>query len=454
MTSAAPQPAAPEPLALHPSPPLPGPPMTVAAPEPWGLVRRIAFRFALAYLFLYSFPSPLDALPGTDSLVKAISEVGHTVIPWVGKHVLRLETDITIFTNGSGDTTYNYVQVLVLFAVALVAAAVGSIVDRRRTQYVQAHDVLRVYVRYVLAMSMLSYGLAKVFHIQFSFPQPERFVQPLGEFSPMGLVWTFMGYSSGYTFLAGAAECVGGLLLLFRRTTSLGAVVLIGVMGNVVALNFFYDIPVKLYSSHLLLMAVFLLLPDAQRLLHVLLLNRPTTPRKLATPVPLSQREARGVLALRVLFLGAVAWAFFQEFSALNAWFKAAAQHALLGLYTVESFTRDGQVLPPLLGDTTRWRYAAVSSHGRMTVRLMDDTAKRFGLKDDAAKGTVTLTDGTGDAAKTSVLTYSQPDAEHLVLQGPFQDGTIEVHLKKVDVSQFLLVRRGFNWIQEYPFNR
>ena len=52
-----------------------------------------------------------------------------------------------------------------------------------------------------------------------------------------------------------------------------------GVMTNVVALNLCYDVPVKMYSASILLMATFLLAPDMGRLLNVLLLNRPTVPR-------------------------------------------------------------------------------------------------------------------------------------------------------------------------------
>jgi hypothetical protein len=39
----------------------------------------------------------------------------------------------------------------------------------------------------------------------------------------MGILWTFMAASTGYTIFAGLAEAVAGLLLLFRRTSTLGA---------------------------------------------------------------------------------------------------------------------------------------------------------------------------------------------------------------------------------------
>ena len=45
-------------------------------------------------------------------------------------------------------------------------------------------------------------------------------------------------------------------------------------------------------------------------------------------------------------------------------------------------------------------------------------------------------------------------DPEHLIVEGSFQSEALHVQLKKIDESKFLLVNRGFNWIQEYPFNR
>jgi hypothetical protein len=127
----------------------------------------------------------------------------------VGKHILRLSTDITVQPNGSGDTTYNYVQQTCYLVLAAVATGVWSVVDRRRMQYARAHDFLRIYVRYSLASSMLSYGFAKVFKMQFPFPSVERLMDPFGDSSPMGLLWTFMGYSTGYNLFTRGAEVLG-----------------------------------------------------------------------------------------------------------------------------------------------------------------------------------------------------------------------------------------------------
>jgi len=74
-----------------------------------------------------------------------------------------------------------------------------------------------------LAFALLSYGTAKLFGGQFSFPSLERLDQKIGESSPMGLLWTFMGYSKLYTVFGGICQITAGLLLLFRRFSALGS---------------------------------------------------------------------------------------------------------------------------------------------------------------------------------------------------------------------------------------
>lgn len=116
----------------------------------------------------------------------------------------------------------------------------------------------------------------------------------------MRLLWTFMGFSRAYCIFAGAAECLGGALLFFRRTTLLGAVLLLGVLGNVVLLNFCYDVPVKLFSTFLLFLAAYLAWPDARRLADFFLLNKliepadPGAPRRSPASTASSSSRAAG----------------------------------------------------------------------------------------------------------------------------------------------------------------
>src|SRR5215217_6234850 len=182
------------PLASEPGPIAPVAPITAAPePAPWRLATRVAFRFVFAYVLLYNFAFPLDTLPVIgEHLSTAISDFWELVVPWVFRHVVG-GPELSIAMSGSGDKAFNYAQTGLFLALALIVACVWSFIDRQRTRYAKAHDLLRVYVRYVLAMTMLSYGFSKLFKTQFPFPSMDKLTQSVGELSPIGLLWTFMG---------------------------------------------------------------------------------------------------------------------------------------------------------------------------------------------------------------------------------------------------------------------
>lgn len=442
------EPAPPALTLVEPAPP--EEPAEQAAPR-WGLARRILFRFAFAYLVLYNLPFPLHYIPYVDLLVQDYPKIWSFVVPWVGDDVFNV--DINVQPNGSGDTTYNYVQVFCYLMLALAATAIWSFLDRRRANYVRLHDWLRVYVRLALALWMLTYGAAKVIPTQFATPTPDRLVQMYGDSSPMGLLWTFMGASMAYTIFSGLAEMAGGLLLIARRTQLLGALVCMGVMLNVVLLNFCYDVPVKLFSSHLFLMAIFLILPDVGRLTNLLVLNRRVDPPVVR---PLFRRKwlHRSALVLRTVFvLGWAGMFLYQSWQGSKEYGSGAPKPPLYGVWNVEQFEVDGAVRPPLVTDETRWRRMAFSYPGMTSIQLMSDTRERYRLALDPAGKRMRLTRRDDPEFKAS-LTYTQPGPKLLVIQGTHGDQRIRARLRQMDTSEFLLVSRGFHWINEYPFNR
>ena len=125
---------------------------------------------------------------------------------------------------------------------------------------------------------MFSYGFAKVFPLQMPTVFLSRLLEPYGDFSPMGVIWYSIGAAPGYERFIGSAEVLGGLLLLLPWTSLLGALVTLGVTFGVWVVNMTYDVPVKLFAFHLVLMAIFLIAPDARRLINWFVLNRPVVP--------------------------------------------------------------------------------------------------------------------------------------------------------------------------------
>ena len=230
------------------------------------LLRSFGLRWLALYLLLYNVDWLVRLLPGLEWIDRAWAQLWGSVVLWVGPSLLGMREPIQVAMNGSGDKTSNYIQVGCMIVLALVGAALWKVFDRTSAHDRLISEVMRVGLRYVLAAAMLSYGFSKVFHLQMPSPSAYRLDERYGDSSPMGLLWAFMGYSASYSFFAGAAEVCGGVLVLFRRTTMLGAILIAAIMLNIEILNLSYDVPVKLYAAHLLLMACVLLAPDLKRL--------------------------------------------------------------------------------------------------------------------------------------------------------------------------------------------
>lgn len=413
----------------------------------WSPARRLAFRFAAAYFVLYLFPFPFNAIPKADALFRWWDKAWELLVKWVGLRVFGVT--ITVLPNGSGDTTFNYVQVFCALILAAVVAVVWTIADRRRTSYDALSHWLRAYVRFGLAAIMIGYGAFKVIQAQFPAPPLDRLIQPYGDSSPMGLLWTFMGTSAAYNVFTGAGEVLGGLLLTARRTTSLGALVCIAVMSNVVMLNFAYDVPVKLYSTHLLLMAVFLLLPDVRRLANVLVFNRGAAAVELRPQLSERWRRwaplARTAFVLLLLVPPLMQAREQQQFYAKRSPFR--------GIWNVEEFTLDGQPHAPLVSDAARWRRVVFDFPGSFSVQLMTDKRRRYAMDLDEKKRTMTLSHRDFPGKKFA-MSYAVPATGLMTIDGQLEGKKVQARLKLVQTPSFLLTTRGFHWINEYPFNR
>lgn len=413
----------------------------------WTPARRVVSRFVFAYLVLYILPFPVDGDPNG-----MYASLWNDLVPRVGR--LAFGVDITVRPNGSGDTTYNYVQVFCFAVLAAAAAAAWTLLDRRRTAYPTLHRWLRVYVRFYLASVMITYGSVKVIQSQFPAPRLDRLLQPFGDASPMGLLWTFMGASASYNVFTGAGELLGGLLLTTRRTTLLGSLVCFGVMGHVAMLNFSYDVPVKLFSMHLVAMSLFLMAPDLDRLARMFVLNRPVEPAALR-PLWRWKWAHRGGLVLRTLWVALLLGTSLQGAHESRKTFgDLMPRSPLYGIWDVEEFEVDGKARPPLVTDADRWRRVVFDFPRSIAIQLMSDSRRRYGLDLDTKAMTLALVQPNDPSRKKMPFTYTQPEPGLLAMEGTLDGRKIRARLRRADAPEFPLITRGFHWINEYPFNR
>jgi len=417
----------------------------------WSVATRFAFRFAFVYLILYNFPFPLYYVPGAYRVLGPYERGLHQVVPWVGAWLLHLKTPIAIFPTGRGDTTYNYVLLLCFLASALAVSMVWSLADRKRLNYDRLYSWLRIYIRFVLGAALVGYGSAKLFPSQFPPPAFFTLAEPFGQASPMGLLWTFMGVSRPYSVFAGAAEFASGVLLLVPRTAALGAILGSAVLSNVVALNFCYDVPVKLYSLHLLLMCLFVGCSGIINVLKLLLLNR----AEPATDGPVFARHSwqKGFLAVQV------ALGFILAGTSLNNVHKQTlkAQDSIAalpfgGFWSVDQFNVDGDASNNSAPEVPRWTQFVLDSPYIVLLQGDGGFRRLYHWTTDPDKKSVTLSGADNGSDVTFGVEKRAPD--QLILRGPWHGHAIETHLHRTEMPKFLLLTRGFHWISEYPFNR
>lgn len=428
--------------------------------------RRLAERFALIAFGLYHVPLFLNNYPSLGG--GGFNDTGLAprwgrifTIPslWVAQHVLGIANP-TGATGDNGDTSEEYARLLICVVVATACAIGWTIADRKRPRGEWVESGLRLLLRYSIALGMMSYAIAKVLPQQFPPISVNVLDSRVGDMSPMLLLWTFMQYSRPYAFIAGVAELAGALLLCFRRTATLGALVTFVVMTNVMLMNYAYGVPVKLYATMITVSAAVLLLYDARRLLAVLVLNRPVSESSESTVV--QDRVPRGWRrGLKIAAVGSV---------------MLSSVIAMAGTLRPVSSARDGAtaegtwrviVAAPTVATTTpaaasptssatvttsaaptsfipSWRTIGINRLG-IVVRTTGDSVFGCRLKDGAATETLSMECRDGH---DGVLRWTRAQ-DTLRLAGTFDGAPISMTASIVERASFPLMRSRFRWIIE-----
>lgn len=432
-------------------------PIEITSATPWTLATRIAFRFCFVYFGLYCLSTQilttLLSNPGYDFPDPSSIPPWKPIINFTATHIFHHKAPLVFTGSGSGDKTVDFVLTFCLLLFSILTTVAWSVLDRRRTSYCGLHKWFLLFVRFALAGQMLVYGFDKAVPLQMPFPGLFTLIEPFGNMSLMGVLWSSVGAAQPYEIAAGCVEILGGLLLFFPRTITLGALISLADMTYVFILNMTYDVPVKLFSFQLILLALILLAPQFRCFADFFLLNRATQPAPL-TPLFRSRRANRIALAVGALY--AVWLIAMNVYGVRQGWKQygpGAPRPALYGIWNVEQFTVDGQTRPPLLTDTARWRRILFEHFDLAAVQQMNDAQTFYNAAVDPKKSAVALTGRRGSTQKIA-LTFTRPSPDQLILDGPIDGHPTHIQLRLEDRNHFLLVSRGFHWIQEYPFNR
>ena len=368
---------------------------------------------------------------------------------WLDVHIFHTGYDPTKQQPFPGDNHFGVLFYLLVLLIALIGAATWSVLDRKRPDYNRLDYWFRVYLRYMLAMTLFSYGLDKLIPVQMSFPNIENLLAPLGTNSHFTVLWNFMGVSPGYQMVTGTAEMIGALLLFSRRTVVLGYIVILAVLINVVSLNIFYNVVVKLFSMQLLLYTLFLLYPFGKRLIRLFFAGQSVS---LAAPYYQFQGSLKKytlailLIAVPLFLLGTIGLGIASRYN------RNARNTRLQKYYEVTSFVAK-DTLPPLPTDTLRWKRLMISfSNYRPTpyavVCGMDDDFDYYEFEIDSVNKTFTLKDGPDDRHR-HVFTYSNPAKSQLLLIGKWKEKDVQILMKDNPIDSMCLNKEIVAFIRD-----
>jgi len=416
----------------------------------WSPALRISFRFSLVYLGLYCLATQIIGNLFTAFGRSDLATLWplRPVIFWTAAHIFHVNAPLSDFfagNSGTSDDMFGWIMTFCLLVIATAATIVWSLLDRSRENYAELHKWFRLFVRFALAGTMIAYGFVKVIPTQMSYPSLTRLVQPFGTLSPMGVLWTSMGSAPAYEIFTGCAQVAAGLLLIVPRTATFGALISLADMILLFVLNLTYDVPLKLFAFHLTLLSCFLLAPDVPRLV-----------RALSTQAQLfrSVRANRIAFAAQIIF-GLWLVGLYCHHS-LGAWSTRGGGRPLpplYGIWEVKQMSIDEQPRPPLLTDSTRWRRAIFDYPDRMAFQRTDDSFAPYGASVNLPDRTLALTKSDDKNWRAS-FTFQRPAWDQLILDGRMDNHQVHMELQLTDQNSFVLVSRGFHWIEEALYGK
>jgi hypothetical protein len=338
----------------------------------------------------------------------------------------------------------SYGNLMLLLALAVAGGAIWTAVDRERREYDGLYSWLRAAVRYRLALAALGYGVMKLFAIQFPHPTLSELNTDYGDFLQWKIYYLTMGVAKDfYQQSLGLFEVAGAVLLLWRRSATVGASLLAALLLNIFPANVAYQLGDHVYAFTVLLMALAVMAHDGPRLLRLLVMERPV---KAEREIPLAS-------AARLAMYRGAALAVCAVFAAIYIGEAALAARSLgnfypgtpglsnaAGLYNVKEFSFAGKPLPYSPDDPNRWQDVVFEPWNTLSVHVarpvtidvanpaieyLSDDERDYEIAGNAGRHFYRYTQ---DAAKQEIHLTGKNDSQSFTFTYRYaSDGTIEL---------------------------
>jgi hypothetical protein len=315
----------------------------------WKPYQKVAFRIAFLFFVIMAIPENPQWYTQVFSF------------DWMSLHYRDLY-DVARFQPSFSRSPgyYGYLEWLIILGVAIVGGLIWSLSDQKRKEYNVLYYWLTVIIRYRAAIGIIGFAFTKVLPVQMPYPSTGILNTNFGDLTAQKIYWLSISIVPWYQVFAGVVELTAGVLLLFRRTATLGAIILFGALGDIVYVNFAYDGGVHVYSSYFVLFAAFLIAKEIPKIYNLFIREQYTIP----TDFNLHFKEkwlitTRYVLKSVVIVLFLFVFFYIQLNNFLYDPYKQPAAKGvskLRGYYQVSEFRINNQLIPDSPLDSVRWQ--------------------------------------------------------------------------------------------------
>jgi len=422
--------------------------MTHAEKHSWSLSNSIFQRFIFLYLLFYIYPYGFEYIRELDT-----SDISFwkEITIWFGEVFLGWEFDKRNLLNGF-DSKYDYSRFLLITVLSLMGTIIWIAIDSKlKLDYNSKLKYLtRTILRYHVGLTLIIYGLSKVFMLQFGEMDLDRLENTIGNHNGMSYLWTFMSYSKFYTMSTGWVEVIGGVLLLFRRSTFIGSFILFIAMINVVIIDIGYDVRVKMFAIHLLLMTILLISNDLKRIVNFFILNKPTK-SIIEQPLFSNPKSIKVGYILKGSLLLYFVVSSFINFSERIQSQTVNKYPSLTGFHEVEIQIVNGDTISK--STAIRWKNISIngSSYRPESLKIthMDKQQDYYLFEADTIKKTIDFRPFNDSENKVYKFTYDKLEDNTYIFQGIYEDDSFWIKTKAKTYKDYRLTKNGMRWITD-----
>ena len=329
----------------------------------------------------------------------------------------------------SSDSLGHYIHIFNLIWISVLVTL--SLKVLLKDKEVNLRPYLFQSLIFYLSLQLLIYGLDKVFKAQFFFPEPNTLFTPLKDLSKDILYWSTIGISRSYSLFLGGAEIFVAVILLFRKTRLAGIVLGTGIMINVVAVNFSYDISVKVYSLFLLLGFLILLSPYFNYLYGVFTQKEHIQKPKKKEEIFIKFQSKKWILKtpLILLFLAEGLLPYIQTNNFNDDTYERPKFH---GAYSVDE-------------NEMEIKNVFIHRHGYLIFQNKKDEFEDFKMELDSANNQLLVFNYRTKERFT--LSYQFTDNSITWIGGKLANHSLNLQVRKEDLFNKEITKGGFSWV-------